>query len=220
MAVKSYVVFGLGKFGSSVAVSLYRDGCEVLAIDLDPDLVEGIANEVTYAVRANVIDPEVFKNLGLENMDGAVVAIGDNIEASVMATILSKEAGIPYVLAKASSRTHELVLHKVGADQVVYPERDMGSRVARNMVFGRFMDTFELSDKYSLVEMKTPEDWAGRTLQELDVRGKHGINVIAAKRGEDIAINLSPNEPLRKDEVLLVVGDNQRLLKMNRLTQI
>lgn len=220
MAVKSYVVFGLGKFGSSVAVSLYRDGCEVLAIDLDPDLVEGIANEVTYAVRANVIDPEVFKNLGLENMDGAVVAIGDNIEASVMATILSKEAGIPYVLAKASSRTHELVLHKVGADQVVYPERDMGSRVARNMVFGRFMDTFELSDKYSLVEMKTPEDWAGRTLQELDVRDKHGINVIAAKRGEDIAINLSPNEPLRKDEVLLVVGDNQRLLKMNRLTQI
>lgn len=216
MAVKSYVVFGIGKFGRSVAISLCQNGCEVLAVDMDDDLVEDIANEVTYAVKGDVTDPDVFKSLGLRNMDGAVVAIAENIEASVMATILSKEAGIPYVIAKASSETHGLVLKKVGADEIIYPERDMGARVARNMVFGKFMDTFELSHKYSLVEMRTPEAWVGKTLQELDVRGRYGINVIAAKRGEEIVANLKPDVPLGKDEVLLVVGDNQRLLKMNR----
>lgn len=216
MAVKSYVVFGLGRFGRSVAVSLCKDGCEVLAVDLNDELVEDVANEVTYAVKGNVNDPEVFKTLGLGNVDGAVVAIGGNIEASVMATILAKEAGIPYVLAKASSKTHGMVLRKVGADEIIFPERDMGSRVAKNMIFGKFMDTFELSDKYSLVEMKTPESWVGRSLQELDVRGKFGINVVASKHGEEITANLDPNQPFQRDEILLVVGDNQKLLKMNK----
>lgn len=215
MAVKSYVVFGLGKFGRSVAVSLCKNGCEVLAVDRNEELVEDIAHEVTYAVKGNVNDPDVFQSLGLRNMDGAVVAISDNIEASVMATILSKEAGIPYVLAKASSKTHGLVLEKVGADEIIFPERDMGSRVARNMVFGKFVDTFELSDKYSLVEMKMPEAWAGKSLQELNVRGRYGINVVAAKKGEEIIANLRPDVPLQRDEILLVVGDNQKLLKMN-----
>lgn len=216
MAVKSYVVFGLGKFGRSVAVSLCKNGCEVLAVDIDEERVENVTGEVTYAVRANVTDPEVFKSLGLRNMDGAVVAIGENIEASVMAAILSKEAGIPYVIAKASSQTHGLVLKKVGADEIIFPERDMGSRVARNMTFGKFVDTFELSDRYSLVEMKMPEEWAGKSLCELDVRGRYGINVIASKRGEEIVANLKPDIPLQRDEVLLVVGDNQKLLKMNK----
>lgn len=216
MAVKSYVVFGLGRFGSSVAVSLCKNGCEVLAVDQDEERVEDIANEVTCAVKANVIDPDVYKSLDLSNMDGAVVAIGENVEASVMATILSKEAGIPYVIAKASSETYGMVLKKVGADEIIYPERDMGSRVARNMVFGKFMDTFELSHQYSLVEMKTPDAWAGKTLQELDLRKKYGINIVAAKRGEEVVANLKPNVPLVPDEVLLVVGDNQKLLNMNK----
>lgn len=214
MAAKSFVVFGLGKFGHSVATSLYANGCDVLAVDMDGEKVADIANDVTYAVKANVTDPEVFKSLGLGNMDGAVVAISDYMEASVMATILAKEAGIPYVLAKANTQIHGTVLAKVGADDIIYPEKEMGSRVARNMVFGKFMDTFELSSTYSMVEMAVPSNWVGRTLRELDVRNKYGVNVIALKEGDTINANVNPDERMKADQILLTVGNNDKLQKI------
>lgn len=214
MAAKSFVVFGLGKFGYSVAVSLCQNGCDVLAVDIDEEKVEDIAPEVTYAVKGNVTDPEVYRSLGLSNMDGAVVAIAENLEASVMATILAREAGIPYVLAKASTPTHATVLRKVGADQIIFPEKEMGSRVARNMVFGKFMDTFELSSRYSMVEMQVPDSWAGRTLRQLDVRNRYGLNVIACKEGGEINVNMDPDEPMRSNQILLTVGNNEDLKKI------
>lgn len=214
MAVKSFVVFGLGKFGVSVATALSNNGCEVLAVDMDPDKVQDIADDVTYAVRANVTDPDIFKSLGLRNMDGAVVAISGSMEASVMATILAKEAGIPYIMAKATSRIHATVLEKVGADHVISPESEMGSRVARNMVFGRFVDTFELSSTYSMVEMEMPESWVGSTLRELDIRNKFGVNIIASKIGDQVNVNLDPDEPMRADQTLLTVGNNEKLRKI------
>jgi len=192
MAAKSFVVFGLGKFGYSVATSLYANGCDVLAVDIDGDRVADIANDVTYAVKANVTDPEVFKSLGLGNMDGAVVAVSDHMEASVMATILAK----------------------VGADDIIFPEKEMGSRVARNMVFGKFMDTFELSSTYSMVEMQVPSEWVGKSLRELNVRNKYGVNVIALKEGENINANVDPDEPMRANQVLLTVGNNDKLQKI------
>lgn len=214
MAVKSYAVFGLGKFGYSVAVSLGKNGCDVLAVDLDESKIEEIANDVTCAVKANVTDPSIYESLGIENLDGAVVAISENMEASVVATILAKEAGIPYVLAKANNRTHALVLQKVGADQVIFPEQAMGSRVARNMVFGKFVDTFELSDTYSMVEMEVPMSWVGRSLSELDVRKNWKVNVVAIKEGESINVNPDPMEPMRRGQILLTVGDNDNLKRI------
>lgn len=214
MAEKSFVVFGLGKFGYSVAVSLCRNGCDVLAVDQDEEKVEDIANDVTYAVKANVTDPDIYKSLGVDNMDGAVVAISDNMEASVVATILAKECGVPYVLAKANSPTHALVLEKVGADQVIFPEKDMGSRVARNMVFGKFVDTFELSDTYSMVEMEVPGSWVGKSLSDLNVRKNFGVNVVSIKEGENIDVNPDPEKPMRAGQILLTVGDNEKLKRI------
>lgn len=214
MAAKSFVVYGLGKFGYSVAVSLAKNGCEVLAVDIDGDLVEDIANDVTLAVRANVKDPDVYHSLGIRNMDGAVVAVSGDMEASIMATILSKEAGIPYVLAKAGSETHAEVLKRVGADQVILPEREMGSRIARNMVFGKFVDTFELSATYSMVELEVPDSWIGKNLRELDVRRRYGVNVIAVREGERINANMDPDEPLAPHQIILTVGNNDDLKKI------
>lgn len=214
MAAKSFVVFGLGKFGYSVATSLCENGCDVLVVDIDSEKVEDIAPDVTYAVKGNVTDPDVYRSLGLSNMDGAVVAIAENMEASIMATILAKEAGIPYVLAKATTPTHATVLRKVGADQIIFPEKEMGSRVARNMVFGKFMDTFELSSKYSMVEMQVPESWVGKSLCQLGVRSRYGVNVIAIKEGEEINANMDPDEPMRSNQVLLTVGNNENLKKI------
>ena len=214
MAPKSFVVYGLGKFGYSVAVSLAKNGCEVLAVDIDGDIVGDIANEVTLAVRANVKDQDVYHSLGIRNMDGAVVAVSGDMEASIMATILSKEAGIPYVLSKASSETHAEVLKRVGADQVIVPEREMGSRVARNMVFGKFVDTFELSSTYSMAELEVPDSWVGKSLRELDVRRRYGVNVIAAREGEKIDANLNPDEPLAPHQIILTVGNNDDLKKI------
>lgn len=214
MAAKSFVVYGLGKFGYSVAVSLAKNGCEVLAIDNNGDIVEDIANDVTLAVRGNVKDQDIYHSLGIGNMDGAVVAVSGDMEASILATILSKEAGIPYVLAKAESQTHAEVLKKIGADQVILPEREMGSRVARNMVFGKFMDTFELSSTYSMAELEVPDSWVGKSLRQLDVRCRYGINVIAAREGEQINTNLDPDEPLVQHQIILTVGSNEDLKKI------
>lgn len=214
MAAKSFVVFGLGKFGYSVAVSLYKNGCDVLAVDCNEEKVEDIARDVTYAVKANVIDPDIYESLGIGNMDGAVIAISDNIEASIMATIHAKEAGIPYVLAKATTKSHATVLNKVGADQIIFPERAMGARVAKNMVFGKFVDTFELSETYSMVEMKVPKSWCNKTLQELDVRRNWGVNVVAVKDGENVDVNPDPNVPMRAGQILLTVGDNNNLKRI------
>lgn len=214
MAAKSFVVFGIGKFGHSVAVSLADEGCEVLAVDIDDEKVEDIASDVAYAVKANVNDPDIYSALGIGNMDGAVIAISQNMEASIMATILSKEAGVPYVLAKATSPTHATVLKKVGADEIIHPEKQMGSRVARNMVFGSFVDTFELSSTYSMVEMEVPELWAGKSLRELDVRKRYGVNVVAVKDGDSVNANFDPETPMEQGHILLTVGNNDALKKL------
>lgn len=216
MAAKSFVVLGLGKFGRSVAECLYKNGCDVIGVDIDEERVADVTDRVTYAVKANAADPELYKNLGLGNVDGAVVTLAGHMEASILATILAKEANIPYVISKAVSETHAKVLTKVGADQIVFPEQEMGSRIARNMVFGKFVDTFELSETYSMVEMKVPDAWAGKSLRELSVRSRFGINVIALRRKDEIITNMDPDEKLFSGEIILVVGDNENLGKLNK----
>ncbi|MFA9377543.1 MAG: TrkA family potassium uptake protein [Lachnotalea sp.] len=214
MPKKEFAVFGLGEFGKSVALSLAKCGCEVLAVDNDSEKIKEIADFVTYAVTADVTDFNVLKSLGLRNLDGVIVAIAESLEASVMATIFAKELGVPYVMAKAYTEVHATVLKKVGADAIAFPEKEMGARIAKNLVSGNFVDLIELSSKFSMVEMKVPECWYGKTLRELNPRDKLGVNVIAAKSGDEVNVNLDPDDPFKATETLIIVGDNNMLERM------
>ena len=165
---KQFVVLGLGSFGASVAVTLQQLGCDVVAVDQDMERIEDVADRVTYAMQADIGDPELFDVLGKESFDGIVIASSENLEGSIMATLAAKEAGIPYVLCKAHNKRYAEVLRKVGADAVVFPEKEMGKRIAKNLVSANLADWIALSPDYSVVEAAIPEKWIGRTLKELD----------------------------------------------------
>ncbi|MCU6748505.1 MULTISPECIES: potassium channel family protein [Lachnospiraceae] len=203
---KQFAVFGLGSFGWSVALTLESLGCDVLVVDKSYEKIQEIADQVSYAMRADVADPEAMQALGGRNLDGAVVAISESLEASIMATMLSKEMGIPYVLAKAQDNLQGTILEKVGADSVVYPEREMGSRVAKNLVSNTFSDWIELSSEYSMAESKVPEKWVGRSLSELKVREKYGINVVGIIQNEQVNVTFDPHAPLPEDGILIIIG--------------
>lgn len=168
MSKKEFVVFGLGRFGKSVALTLADSGCEVLVVDENEEKIHDIADRVTYAVRADVTDAETMGNLGLKNFDGAIIAIGENLEASVLVTILAKELGIPYVLAKVQTETQAKVLKKVGADMVVFPEKETGIRIANKILHGNFFDAVELSNTYSMMELDVHEEWIGKNRLSLN----------------------------------------------------
>lgn len=214
MNKKEFVVFGLGRFGKSVALTLADSGCEVLVIDENEEKIHDIADRVTYAVRANVTDAETLENLGLKNFDGAIIAIGENLEASVLATILVKEIGIPYVLAKVQTETQAKVLKKVGADMVVFPEKETGIRIANKILHGNFFDAVELSNTYSMMELDVHEDWVGKNLIELKFRNVYGINVVGMKRKKTLNINPNPEEVLQEEDILIVIGRNDVLSKL------
>ena len=172
MSNKQFVIIGLGRFGSSIAKTLYSLGNDVLAIDKDEDIVQEIADSVTHAVQLDATDENALRSLGIRNFDVAVVTIGDNIQSSIMATLLVKELGVKYIIAKGHSDLHAKVLYKIGADRVVLPEKDMGIRVAHNLVSANILDYIELSDDYSVMEIQVLHEWAGKTLNELKLRSK------------------------------------------------
>ena len=215
MKEKSYAVIGLGQFGMSVAETLAESDCDVLAIDAREENIQEIADKVTYAVRADVREPEVLRTLGVQNVDVAVIAVAENMEASIMATMQAKELGVPYVLAKAMNALHGKILEKIGADRVIYPEQSMGLRVARNLMSGGFLDVFELSTEFSMAELPVPTEWIGKSLQELQLRESHDINIIAIKVGDDVEINLDPVKPLEADWHLMAIGKNKVLERLN-----
>lgn len=213
---KQYVVFGAGKFGRSVAVTLQELGCEIVLVDKDPETIQEVADDVSYAICADVEDPAIFENLGMRNLDGAIVAITESLEASIVTTMMCSEMGIPRILAKAKNKMHEKILRSVGAHKVIYPEVEMGKRVAKYLVADNFADWIELSPKYSLVEMDIPSSWCGKTLVQLQVREKYGLNVIGIKDGDSVSVNLDPQEPLSSGIVLIVVGANKDLESFQR----
>lgn len=215
MKEKSYAVIGLGQFGMSVVETLAESDCDVLAIDAREENIQEIADKVTYAVRADVREPEVLRALGVQNVDVAVIAVAENMEASIMATMQAKELGVPYVLAKAMNALHGKILEKIGADRVIYPEQSMGLRVARNLMSGGFLDVFELSTEFSMAEFPVPTEWIGKSLQELQLRESHDINIIAIKVGDDVEINLDPMKPLEADWHLMAIGKNKVLERLN-----
>ncbi len=213
MSRRQFAVLGLGKFGKSVATTLANAGYEVIAVDHDDERVNEIADEVTYAIKADITEQGILENLGIKNVDAVVVAMALDLGTSVMATIRAKEAGAKYILAKASDVMHGSILKKVGADEVIYPEKAMGARIAKKMISNNFLDLYELSKTFSMVEIKVPEQWAGKTLIQLNLR-KKGINVIGLMEGDKVTVNVDPQLPLPKDETLIIVANNEILSKI------
>lgn len=211
---KQFAVFGLGSFGESVAVTLQQLGCEVVAVDNHMEHVQEISEQVSYAIKADAGDPEVIKSLGTRNLDGVVVAVADDMEASVMATLVSKEIGVPYVIAKAKNELHATILKKIGADAVIFPEMEMGVRVAKTLMSSNFADWIALSPDYSIIEIATPREWVGKSLQQLDVRRSHDVNVVGIKVGEDVEVNPDPERTLQEDMTLIIIGSNYALEKI------
>lgn len=214
--MKQYVVIGCGRFGSSVATTLYLLGHEVMAVDQDEDRVQNISDLVTHAVQVDATDENALKSLGIRNFDVAVVSIGSDIQSSIMATLITKEMGIKYVICKAQNELQAKVLYKIGADRVVFPERDMGVRVAHNLVSANVLDHIELDPNYSIVEIVAPDSWIGKSIKELDLRAKHGINVMAVKQGSNINISPVAEDRLKMGDILVVIGENDELNKIEQ----
>ena len=210
---KQVAVFGLGSFGKSVALTLQSVGCDVIAVDNCYEKIQDIADSVSYAMCGDVTEPEFMKTIGARNLDGAVIAISENLEAAIMATMLSKEMGIPYVLAKAMDELQGKILEKIGAESIVYPEIDMGERVAKKLMSTEFVDWIELSPDYSLTEKLIPKQWEGKSLAELRVREKFGINVIGILKEDKMDMALDPSKPLQADDMLFIIGKNSDLEK-------
>lgn len=211
---KSFVVFGLGKYGKSIAIELMNAGADVLAVDIDKERAHELADIVTCSVKADVCDTESMQTLGISNMDAAVIAITQSLDASIMATIFCKEAGVPYVFAKAKDATHTKILYKVGADKVVIPEHESGIRAARQLLTGNILDFVELSDSIRMIEIAIRPEWENHTLRELDLRQQENINVIAIRQNNEITVNLNPDEVLTPGTTLLITIDKKDLKKL------
>ncbi len=211
MTKKSIVIFGLGKFGQSVAIELANAGADVLAIDIQEARTHDVADLVTCAVSGDVCDPDTLDNLGISNMDAAIVAITGSVEASIMATLYAKEAGVSKIFAKAKDRTHEKILRKVGADKVIIPEHESGVRIARQVLTGNVLDFMELSKHIRMVEIKVRPEWVGNTLVELDLRRKERINIVAIREEEDFYTNIDPNLTLNEKMTLMIIIDKKDL---------
>lgn len=215
--MKSYVVVGLGRFGSEVARQLYRLGCEVLAMDVKSELVQQIANDVTHAVVGDCRDKEVLKALGAGNFDCAIIAIGDDLSASVLATMNMKEMGVPYLVCKAHDDTHGRILEKLGANRVVIPEQENAARLAKSLSAPNLLDYIELSDDYGIVEIPAPRSWEGKTLRELNVRAKLGLNILAVRSNGAIDVSPAADYQIHEGDILVMLGDNRALEAVQKL---
>ncbi|RSD25000.1 potassium channel family protein [Mesobacillus subterraneus] len=215
---KQYAVIGMGRFGSSVATTLYHEGNEVLAIDKKEQYIEEYKEHVTHAVIGDSTDEQTLKAVGIRNFDTVIVAIGDDIQASILTVLILKEMGVSNVVAKALNKHHAQVLFKVGADKVIFPERDMGERVAHQLMASpNVLNFIELSDDYSIEEIKLPMSMAGKNLIEINLRAKYNITVIGIKTANKVDISPDPEKTLRAEDILIVLGENGDL---NRFTNV
>ena len=215
--MKSFIVVGLGRFGSEAARSLCRQGCEVLAVDVNSDLVQQISEDVTQAVVADARDKEVLRALDAGSFDCGIVAIGDSLADSVLATLNLKELDVPYIVCKAYDETHTQVLKKLGADKVVIPEKENADRLAKSLSSTNALDYIELSDDYGIIEIPAPGKWSGKSLIELNVRAKLGVNILAVKRGEAISVSPAADFCIASGDVLVVLGDTAALKAIQKL---
>ena len=211
---KSYVVIGMGRFGSSVAERLYELGNEVLAIDTNPEIVQRMEPKVTCAVVADARDEEVLRSLGARSCDCAVVAIGSDLATCIIATLNLKELGVPQVICKATDELRKKALEKVGADRVVIPERETGIKLAQAITSSSILDFIELSPDCGIAELQTPPEWCGKSIRELDIRAKYGVNVIAVRENGKVHVTLDANRSLSEKLTLVLLGENERLARV------
>lgn len=211
---KSYAVFGLGRYGRAAAEELVKSGADVLAVDVDKQLVDAAAETIPMCKCADVTDSAVIRQLGISNVDVVIISMASSLEASVMATMLCKEAGVGTIIVKCSSEIHQKVLSKVGADKVVLPEWESGTRLAKNLLSSGFVDIIELSENVSLVEIEVRSEWAGKSLMELNLRKKYSINVVAIRQNGEVCIDIDPQTPLDKTMKLIIMADTHKISKM------
>jgi len=215
--MKSYIVIGLGRFGSQAAKRLCELGCEVLAIDCNSDLVQPVSGVVTQAVVADARDKEVLRALGAKDFECAIVAIGTNLADSVLATMNLKELGVPYIVCKASDETHRQVLMKLGADRVVIPEQEQADRLAKSLSSPNVLEYIELSDEHGIVEIPAPKSWQGKSLKELNVRAKLGVNIIAIETDGRVNVSPSADYKITQNDIMVVLGDTAALEAVQKL---
>ncbi|MZQ84621.1 TrkA family potassium uptake protein [Paenibacillus sp. 5J-6] len=211
MKKTQYVVVGLGRFGSSISKELVKLGNEVLGIDKDEEKVDEMSHELTHAVVADATDEDVLKSLGVRNFDCAVVAIGDDIQSSILAAIVLKDLGIKKVVAKALTELHGKVLQKLGVDRVIYPERDMGIRVAHQLNSPNLLDYIEISKDYTIAELSVPKRLCGRTIKQLDPRAKYGCSVVAINKQSGVIIAPTATDIVNENDVMVIIGTNDQI---------
>ena len=211
---RTYAVFGLGRYGMAVARELVDNGKEVIAVDIDQRLVNNAAAYLPVCKCADITDSEVISRLGIGNIDTVIVCMASNLESSVMAVTLCKEAGVPMVIAKCANEMHQKILLRVGADKVVFPENESGIRLARNLLSSGFIDMIALSKDVSMVEIDIKDEWVGKNLIELSLRKKYALNVVAIRMGSEVTTAIDPALPLTKDMQLLVIANTAKLRKL------
>lgn len=211
---KMYAVFGLGRYGIAVARELVSNGAEVIAVDSDEKIVNAAADELPVCKCADITDPDVIRQLGIANVDVVIVAMANNLEASVMAVTLCKEIGVKTVIAKCANEMHQKILNRVGADTVVFPENESGVRLAKNLLSSGFVDIVSLAKNVSMIELDVKPEWEGKNLIELNLRKKYSINVVAVRKGDLVSVDIDPHAPLKKEDNLIVIANPEKLAKL------
>ncbi|MBQ2958008.1 MAG: TrkA family potassium uptake protein [Clostridia bacterium] len=211
---KTYAVFGLGRYGIAAARELVINGAEVIAVDSDERIVNAFADELPICKCADVTDPDVIRQLGISNVDVVIIAMANNLEASVMAITLCKEIGVKTVIAKCANEMHQKILTRVGADKVVFPENESGIRLAKNLLSSGFVDMVSLAKNVSVIELNVKPEWVQKNLVELNLRKRFSINVVAIHKGESVSVDIDPHAPLQADEKLIVIANTEKLSKL------
>lgn len=203
---KQFAILGLGRFGQSIAKTLVDNGCDVLCVDKNIDAVNEMSKYASNVTRADVADVHAMSALGLNNFDVVIIAIGENMEAGIMATLIAKEMGVQNVITKAKNEIQKSILQKVGADRVVLPEKDMGIRIATNLITSNIIDFISLSDKFTIAEIEPRKEWIDISLKKSNIRAEHRLNVVAIKRNNDIIVSPKAEEIIQKDDILVIIG--------------
>ena len=211
---KTYAVLGLGRYGRAVAEELVNNGAEVLAVDVDQNNVNNAIETLPVCKCADITEPEAIKRLGIANIDVVIIAMASNLESSVMAVTLCKEAGVPTVIVKCGNEMHQKIFKRVGADKVIFPEKESGIRLAKNLLSAGFSEMIELSDDVSMVEIDVKDEWVGKSLIDLSLRNKYSINVVAIRIDNKISTTIDPSLPLEKGMQLIVIANTLKLQKL------
>lgn len=216
---KQFVVLGLGIFGSTLVKTLSQFGREVIAIDKDSENVQRVSEFATKAVIGDVTDIQFLTDLGLDDIDVGIVAIGDRLEDSILATMNLKELGVPYVIVKAKNKRFKVVLERIGADHVVRPEKEMGEKIARTLLRKNIKDLIELDEENCIVEMKVPQSWIGKSLSQLDLRKLYSINVLGKRdpKTHKLEVPVDPRAPIEMNDTFLVLGQTDKIEKYDYL---